>query len=258
MLKNRRTGTILLSHLVCALVSLQLGALVSPQTSKNPACPQHPDPHQEVADILIAEDNSSSIIEETADDSSLFPSSMTKFFSGVSSMNRTDFAASFPLGAVAKFDTKPSRNQLVMMFLPGKTTRDLNHQFSDNVLSNCPTVKVVYNSLTPQNRKTCTALVTDGESFDAFNWVRPIKNASASLYRAGRYNKHDGQISWSMSTPNRPTSIESMDEVQSYLSQLLNALEELKPIAERVAKAGNGTIIALACNYGEYSTEFKK
>jgi hypothetical protein len=266
-----RVTNILLSHILCALVALQLGAIHSqrrciPEESREPRIYSRSILNNEsMMNHTSSIDNSSLPLEplqEMVDNFTIFPSSMRRFLTGVSSIHRTEFAGKFPLGTIVTNNTRPEENQLVMVLhnsrnLPRDKTRqieDLSEHYNlSNVLGNCQTIKTIYSSISGQNSKECTAIVADQESFDVLQWVRPRGRAEALPVRAGRYEKFAGDDTWASATPD-PFYYRAMEEIDSYLSRLKKVLKKLAPIAEKVANAGNsitkGTIVVLSCNYG--------
>jgi hypothetical protein len=271
---KRSVVTLVLSHLICALVAFQLGLFVSYSECASysqylPSPSYYTRNRREPKEEKEEEEETLLPLEETVVNSTLFPSSMTWLFTGLSSIQRTEFAPEFPLGTIVHANNNgPKENQKVLVLHNSwnrprsskNAAQDISFEYTlKDSLANCSTVTTVYNSLTWQNQKSCTAIVADRESLDVLQWVRPRDNATV-LPRGGRYDKFQGDYAYSSATPDKFAN-QSILELKEYLAILDDALWQLKPIAEKVANAGispkgkgnsvtKRTIVVLSCNYG--------
>jgi hypothetical protein len=200
---------------------------------------------------------------DASSSSLLFPQkTLGKFASGMSRVNRDQFATQFDMGV--PLDQSDRGNQEVLILyghgsaLP-KNNSDMEAAKSsgqvplidsvDQAVENCEHLHVILTS--NGRKKQCLAVMGQYEAFHIQKWMRlPEKgpvNSSAPLRLVNRGAQDSGRLS--TKPPTRKETMEYWKVLQTYLATLPDVLESLKQVAEKVAK--DNTIIVLVCNHGQ-------
>ena len=105
----------------------------------------------------------------------------------------------------------------------------------------------------PDKRNECLALVGQWESYHVQKFMRLPQDGVKGAVSLANPLRHvsrlhmDSGLAQRIPTP--PKVKEYNHQLVKYLSNLDTVLEELKPIAQQVAR--NNTIIAMVCNHGQ-------
>lgn len=190
-------------------------------------------------------------------------------------MDRNEFAQTFPFGIPFLNSTPNNHQVLILSFIRSRDKFLFNDQNWNATLKSsaqlsllqkeCQIVKGVYNILPPrrpndQNEQTCTALVVGATLLDDPNirkfitppsakftsLVRRSKNQQAAkvtsslssrLVLQGQYHCPSGDFTFLKFPPGKYKSKDAFKELLSYLSIFDTVMEELRPIAAKVARS---------------------
>lgn len=186
----------------------------------------------------------------------LIPETIKSLFAGMALVNRDDFFEKFDVG-VPKDDTKEG-NEEVLVFYGGEEALPKNHSSDslalhsvDEATKHCNTMKVVFTQ--PRKQRECLALVGQWESYHVHKYMRlppGNKNIEVNLKHPLRYVSRMHADSGLLQRIPTPAKVKEYDQaLVAYLSSLDKVLEDLKPIAQKVAR--DNTIIVMVCNHGQ-------
>jgi len=197
--------------------------------------------------------------DDTYESPSLILKTMNKLVAGMARVNRDLFAKKFDIG-VPLDATSPGNEDVLILYNHDSALPDQfdKHSSGNNIpilnpktaTKHCNTLNIV---LTQPNRpKQCLAIMGQWESYHVHRFARfppkmdgPVDEKNALQY-VSRVPGEDGK------TIERSKSYETKawdKMLVEYLSNLDAALQQLKPIAENVAK--NNTIVVMVCNLGQ-------
>ena len=187
----------------------------------------------------------------------LIPKGMSKLFAGMARVDREAFFDSFDIG-VPKDDPINGNEEVLLLYsnadaLPTNTSGNVMPLLSpQDATQHCHTLKVVLTE--PNKQKECIALVGQWETYHVHKWMRlpPGKGPKFTIDEANplRYVSRlhiDNGLAQRIPTPPKVKEYNSL--LVKYLSSLDKVLEELKPIAQKVAK--DNTIVVMVCNHGQ-------
>jgi hypothetical protein len=189
---------------------------------------------------------------------------MEKLFAGAARVNRDEFTKRFDLG-VPLDQTQQGNEEILMLYHHPQSLSNVSTTVASDgdqdmpLLSvrdatiNCETLKII---LTEPNKKhECLAIVGQWESYHIHKYMRlppdqirtgidhnlPLRSVSRT---------HSARKGKTQIIP-KHYNVERYDSsiLVPYLSSLKKTLEDLKPIARKVAK--NNTIVVLVCNLGQ-------
>ena len=189
------------------------------------------------------------------------PNTVGRFASGMSRVNRDQFATKFDMGV--PLDKSSKGNQDVLILYGGnagpqnpfdnasaKDTGEVPLLDSvDQAVENCDHLHVI---LTATDRaKQCIAVMGQYEAFHIQKFMRLPESGPVSSKAPLKIVNRGAQDSGRMSTkpPTRAQTVEYWKVLQTYLATLPDVLESLKLVAAKVAK--DNTIIVMVCNHGQ-------
>lgn len=198
------------------------------------------------------------------------PEAMKNLFSGIARVPRTEFAQLYDIG-VPLDPTTPNNEEVLLLYntpesLPNQKRHQRRQENSkgqivkyDNAkvaTSQCHTLKVVLTD--PRRKHHCLAIMGQWESYHVHKFMRLPEynvgqrilgmNASLPLRYVSRTHRDDGKWSY-LPTERNMKEFDAL--LVKYLTNFQLVLKELKPIAERVAKGNDNTIIVMVCNFGQ-------
>lgn len=189
----------------------------------------------------------------------LIPDEMKSLFSGMARVDRDEFFQHYDVG-VPKDESTDGNNQVLLLYSNSKSLPD-KHSSGDampllsaeDATQHCNTLKVVLTE--PYKKNECMALVGQWESYHVHKFMRlPEDNTKNVELAESNPLRHvsrlhiDSGLAQRIPTPAKVK--EYNDMMVRYLSSLDTVLEELKPIAKKVA--GNSkTIVVMVCNHGQ-------
>jgi hypothetical protein len=193
----------------------------------------------------------------------VFPESMKNLFHRMGRVSRGDFASKFDIGY--GIDKSFDQNDEVLIlygsenslpsnyFMDGSTV--VPHQRISDATENCDVMKIVLTNPKPERpttgddkeHKQCIAIMGNWESAHVHKWKRPKGRHKAELKYAPA---HRAEL------PSREETRASNRDLQSYLSIYEDARENLRPIADKVARGGTvdgelGPIVVMVANHGQ-------
>jgi Nucleotide-diphospho-sugar transferase len=226
------------------------------------------------------------------------PSTLTKLYTGFTTVNYHDFIQNFRLGSPLQGPSNPKSldpsagsSQVLLFYQTPSGQADqqqpqqLQLQFTANGLIDgnaktrsfadttrtCKEVKhIVANIFTKfgdtrdRNANTCTAIVGKSESYHIQKWIQTSsKESVVPLVPTNRYqfvDKYKTFNGYLRDTPSKTRQGTALRVVNTFHSILEEALQDLQPIADRVAarKGGDGAnkhllqgiMVIMVCNYG--------
>jgi hypothetical protein len=221
--------------------------------------------HQQQQKQHVLAGDAAAAAQDTESSSLLFPEhTLGKFASGMSRVNRDQFATRFDMGV--PLDASRNGNQEVLI-LYAKDNALPKNPFDkaaaknsgtpvplidsvDDAVENCDNLHVILTSF--DRAKQCIAVMGQYEAFHIQKWMRlpeaggPV-SSSAPLKMVNRGAQDSGRKS--TKPPTREETVAYWKVLQTYLATLPDVLDSLKPIAEQVAK--DNTVIVMVCNHGQ-------
>lgn len=269
-------------RLICALMSVTaifsfyVGLVIGTMSSLQVDAPAAERRDQQLLVDTAAADGVSG-----GDDEERFPLGVRDFMSGMSVVDRDDFAQSLNLGL--PMDSTSRQNQNVMIVYQSPNAMPNNPVLAaaaattnahkpaaipqiattQEALENCDFVNLVLTDFAPPQssgkRRQCTALMGQYEAFHIQKYMRlpPEGEESAETGRKLdrnlplRFVNRGAQSNGRKSTnpPDKDQTIAYWAVLQRYLGNFDNVLAEVKPILESVAV--DNTVIVLVCNFGQ-------
>lgn len=189
------------------------------------------------------------------------------FAAGMARVRREDFTTTFDYGTATDHAKKKGSEEAIILYTP-KALPSANtgsFQYNDGeatplidakaATANCDVLNVV--TLNARGSNVCTAVFSDYESFHVGRWMRipeKLERKRESQLDNALPFRHVGRgvqknALDSFPAPRFRFQKDSMDLLKTYFSSLDSVLEELRPIARRVAK--DNTIIVQVCNKGQ-------
>ena len=187
---------------------------------------------------------------------------MQKLFAGMARVERDQFAKTFDLG-VPLDPSGDGNSEVLIIYNHPKSLSNVSATEAagpgqmpllsvQDATVHCETLKIILTE--PRRKGQCMALMGQWESYHIHKYMRlppdevrtglhpnlPLRKVSRTHSNKGRTQiipKHHVERRY------------NADVLSKYLASLGAVLEELKPIAERVAK--NNTIVVLVCNLGQ-------
>jgi len=252
--------------LICFYGGFLLGSTTSPATVVSRGL-SDAEVYQRVQEEVTKETKRLQVAEATAaadDVKARFPDEMKKYAVGLGRVDRDEFASTFDMGV--PLDPSESKNSEVMLLystvgaLPSDsaaaseaasmTTMPLLK--AKEATANCDFVNVVLTDFSAKRRQ-CVAIMGQYEAFHIQKFMRLPEEDGAKLDPevSLRLVNRGSQASGRMST--KPPTLEETRAYWSILTQYLESLdsvlEQLRPIAEKVAV--NNSIVVLVCNFGQ-------
>jgi hypothetical protein len=179
---------------------------------------------------------------------------MNKLFAGMARVSREDFMKRFDVGVPMDVTTKGNEDVLILYgdtkSLPHPSAKigipKLHHE---QATEHCNNLKIILTGA--DQTQQCLAIVGQLESYHIQRFMRLDENKrrvgeDLPLRFVSRIHSHDGKM-WERPQMLRTNLWDTM--LVSYLSSLKSVLDELRPIAERVAR--NNTIVIMVCNHGQ-------
>lgn len=277
----------MLSHVVCSTIAFHLGSLHGSSGTKATAtssllslCPTDSNSLQwttATADRRQEEATTNTAPVVSSDKGSDRDASFGARGTGMMGrVPRDDFLKAFDLGMPwerGSINTSPGDRDYVLLLYPTTATVDdkqrLKHQqhllqqesaiiaYSsvEEALQqqSCNTLKIVVTDTS----SACVAVVAGpaNDSYHVHKWMRVLDRPNSKLKKkkthqlwrpVGRY----GGTQASLQEPPKPvTTKESLQLLQEYLSIQDAVLDELRPVAAKVARA-TGTVVVMVCNAG--------
>ena len=187
----------------------------------------------------------------------LIPNSMKKLFVGMARVNRDQFTKRFDIG-VPLDATKPGNEDVLILYSDEKSFPDGYASRSEEMpkltaktaTKHCNTLKVVLTQ--PHQTKQCLAIMGQWESYHVHRFARfpPNMNGPVDETDLLQYvSRVPGENGKTIERRNSYNTNKWDKMLIDYLSNLERVLQELKPIAEKVAK--NNTIVVMVCNLGQ-------
>lgn len=196
---------------------------------------------------------------------SRFPTGASSFAAGMAMLPREAFAKRFDVG-VPLDKMKPQNDQVVLLYahetaLPtSDAEKSLQAQSNSKIpliedidvaTENCDMVNLILAQ--PGDRRQCFAIMGQFRSYHIQKFLRlPEKDGekldpSAPLRLVNRGAQTSGRLS--AKPPTKQETEEYWKSLSTYLQTLDRVLEELKPLAEKVAK--DNTVVVMVCNHGQ-------
>jgi hypothetical protein len=243
-----------LPPLILASNSLRAPVPVPPMAASSPL-------PVEASRLLNEGNHTSSLIPPYGEE--VFPESMKNLFHRMGRVSRGDFASKFDIGY--GIDKSFDQNDEVLILYGSENSLPLNysmdgstvvpHQRISDATENCDVMKIVVTNPKPKRpitradkeHKQCIAIMGNWESAHVHKWKRP----------EGRHKK---ELKYAPSQraelPSREETRASNSDLQSYLSIYEDARENLRPIADKVARGGTvdgelGPIVVMVANHGQ-------
>lgn len=194
----------------------------------------------------------------TPTDEPLIPVGMRRLFAGMARVDRDDFFEKHELG-VPKDESITGNTEVLLLYsnekaLPEQTNNgvDMPLLSADDATEQCNTLKVVLTE--PHKKKECLALVGQWESYHVQKYMRlPQDDAKKKDLDESLPLRHVSRLHIDSGLAQRIPTPEKVKEYNAlmikYLSSLDIVLDELKPLAKKVAK--DNTIIVMVCNHGQ-------
>lgn len=177
------------------------------------------------------------------------------FASGMQFVDRDDFAKVFDTG-VPLDDSKEGNDRVILLYSDPKafpaTKRKAPLLSAEEATSNCLNLHVV---LTHDRKQQCIAIMGQYESFHIHKYMRVAGekgkiDPDLPLKYTDRGHQQNGRISAKI--PSFEATQEHWQNLISYLQSIDKALDELKPILEKVASHNpNNAVVVMVCNFGQ-------
>lgn len=176
------------------------------------------------------------------------------FASGLVFVNRDDFASTYDLG-VPLDGSEKGNDRVLLLYSDEKAfpQTDGNSPLSvEEATSNCHNMHLI---LTHPRNHQCLAIMGQYESYHVHKYMRINSktgkmDAEAPLTYQSRGKQQNGRVSAKL--PSEGATKYHWESLVSYLQALDKALEDLKPILEKVASHNdNNAVIVMVCNFGQ-------
>ena len=177
-------------------------------------------------------------------------------------VDRDEFAKAFDLGVPLDASSVGNSEVLVMYSQPASLSNVSAKEAAghgempllsvDEATVHCETLNIIL--MEPRRKRQCTAIMGQWESYHLHKYmrlppdnIRTGVNLNLPLRKVARTYSNKGRT---QQIP-KPNAVRNYDAnvLAKYLASLDSVLEELKPIAEKVAK--DDTIVVLVCNLGQ-------
>lgn len=248
---------LLLSHLGVAVIALQAGVFYKLRVLSSPCHPgasPEPEPFNEQLEL-----------------ESNFPPQLSQVLTDTARVDVKDFLNVMKNGAPlhpSNVPWKPPNGATQMTILYTSSINPAIRNASgerpfpqlslEMALGNCREIRHVILSVgskpvSNRGRGSCLAILGQAESYHTSKFVKRIGNRH--LEPGGRYESPViDRTTWNRIVPNKYITMTALADIHNYLDYLDEALEGLKPVAEKVARAGSrevaGVIVVLVCNFG--------
>jgi hypothetical protein len=217
---------------------------------------------EQECDILSRKVYNRSVSLEDMEDR--FPKNVHHIAEGMALIDRNDFTKRFDMG-VPLDDSTPQNDKVLMIYnhpaaLPEDSrVRTLKEGEIPTLkvhpgIVNCDVMNVLL--LQPNRPKQCTAIVGQYPAYHIQKWMRlPVKangeyeplDSDTPLVLVNRGAQPSGRKSTSVPSLKETNKYWTM--LTTYLETLPTVLEELKPLAAKVAK--HNTVVVMLCNHGQ-------
>jgi hypothetical protein len=192
-----------------------------------------------------------------------FPVPIERLAVGMSRISRDEFAKTFDTGVPLE-KTEQGNEQVLVLYshvdaLPisheeAQSQGDIPLISVDNATANCDFLNVILTNV-DFHKKQCVALMGQAESSHIQRWMRlPPKgsevNSTEPLRFVGRVSEE--RFGEDFESENAPPSSDTQNHwefLRTYTADLQSMLQELRPLAEKVAI--NNTIIVMFSNFGQ-------
>jgi hypothetical protein len=167
-------------------------------------------------------------------------------------VSREDFMKRFDVGVPMDVTTKGNEDVLILYgdkkSLPHPLAKvgipKLHHE---QAVEHCNNLKIILTG--PDQTQQCLAIVGQLESYHIQRFMRLDKNDREGDNLPLRYvSRRDGD-SWERLRPQMWDTNKADEMLVTYLSSLKSVLDELRPVAKKVAR--NNTVIVMVCNHGQ-------
>ncbi|CAB9514754.1 Nucleotide-diphospho-sugar transferase [Seminavis robusta] len=193
-----------------------------------------------------------------------FPDNMSHFLTGMAQFDRDKFNTRFDVGV--PLDPSSRNNDKVVLLYNDPQSLPDDPSLVDRIIGggdppeiadieqatkNCDVLDLIL--VQPKTKRQCMAMVGQYQSFHIQKFMRlpPTEgeklDSSAPLRLLNRGAQASGRLS--AKPPTKVQTLQYWNTLKVYLDTLESVLNELKPIAERVAK--QNTIIVMVCNHGQ-------
>lgn len=196
----------------------------------------------------------------------MFPENVHEFAEGMAFIGRDDFNKRFDMG-VPLDPSNQQNNKVLLLYghnsaLPSDKEARLKAQKTGEIptfnvfqgIQNCDVLNVVF--MQPKRPKHCTAIMGQYPSFHVQKWMRlPNEpngeygklDSSVPLQIVNRGAQNSGRKSFKVPTPTETRRY--WKTLKTYLETLPDVLQELRPIAAKVAK--QNTVVVSVVNHGQ-------
>jgi hypothetical protein len=190
------------------------------------------------------------------------PKPINRLFAGMARVDRDDFFARYDTG-VPQDETMTGNEQVLLLYShsdalpPDHEGKGIPLLPVEEATQHCNTLKVVFTEADKRNE--CLAIVGQFESYHVHKFMRlpedpaepqggePVAVSPSNPLRHVSRLHLDSGLAQRIPTP--PKVKEYNAQLVRYLSSLDSILDELRPVAEKVAK--NDTIVVMVCNHGQ-------
>lgn len=200
-----------------------------------------------------------------SDEDPRFPESVSDIATGMARVNRDDLAEFLHLGVPLDESSSHNNEAIILYQSTGAIPIDnpiLAQQVQSNVqpplvesvheaTQHCDYFNLVFTDHNPKNRHQCWAIMGQYESFHVQKYMR-VDNAKVDSTLPLRFVNRGYQSSGrkSLKAPTLQVSRQYWEVLQTYLANLDDTLEKLKPLAEEAASGGD-SIIVMVVNVGQ-------
>jgi hypothetical protein len=190
------------------------------------------------------------------------PNALGKFASGMSRVNRDQFASQFDMGVPLDKSSRGNQDVLILYgqdkALPtnpfdkasAKNTGEVPLIDSvDEAVENCDNLHVILTSF--DRAKQCIAVMGQYEAFHIQKWMRLPASGPVTSKAPLKFVNRGAQDSGRKSSkpPTKAQTLAYWKVLKTYLTTLPDVLDSLKQVAQKVAK--DNTIIVMVCNHGQ-------
>ena len=240
------TGILVGAHTATSAIPLQ------------PECPKCRNLENVMADRINNQADKIDGLKKGLEEGPRFPTGVSSFAAGMAVLPREEFAKKFDVGV--PLDIANARNEQVVLLYSGKdalptsdaektlqATSNSQLPLMDNVdaaTENCDMVNLILAQ--PNDKRQCFAIMGQFRSYHIQKFLRLPEKAgekldhSAPLRLVNRGAQTSGRLS--AKPPTKQETEEYWVSLTKYLQTLDHVLEELKPLAEKVAKDNTGKL----------------
>lgn len=193
-----------------------------------------------------------------------FPETTKNYAQGMARTSKTDFFEHFDIGV--PFDVPKSQDSDVLLLYNHEQTFPENYKDpsmitddssipqleTKDAVEHCDNVNVILSNHGGKSKKQCTAIVPNYESYHIQKWLRLGENGIDStkefkLVSRGimEKNGHD-----TFNPPRAKHIYANWEILKTYFDAFEDAVEELKPLAEKAATPKN-TVTVMVSNFGQ-------